>query len=280
MDLKPDEIYARLYDASVPDWPGEVDFYLELARHAKDQDQAVLEVACGTGRVGLRLAQAGAQVTGVDISAPMLEIARMKNHATNVSWVEGDMRDFDLNQQFGLAIIPGHSFQFMLTPYDQLRCLENVKRHLTPDGRLVVHLDHQDMDWLGSLVSGKGGVFDDKGIVLEPQSGARIRTCQAWSYRRVDQTARSEVIREQLDDQDQVLQTWRTATDLHCVFRFEMAHLFRAAGFEMEALYGDFFRNELSEDSSEMIWLARPSQPSNLTPTKFDKSQEMEHCYA
>ena len=164
MDLKPDEIYARLYDASVPDRPGEIDFYLKLARQAKDQGQAVLEVACGTGRVGLRLAQAGAQVTGVEIPAPMLEIARMKSQAKNVSWVEGDMRDFDLNQQFGLVIVPGYSFQFMLTEMDQLRCLENIKRHLTADGRLVVHLDHQDMDWLGSLVSGKGGIFHDKGV--------------------------------------------------------------------------------------------------------------------
>lgn len=256
MDLKPDEIYARLYDASVPDWPGEIDFYLELARQAKDQ--AVLEVACGTGRVGLRLAQAGAQVTGVDISAPMLEIARTKSPAANVSWVEGDMRDFDLNQQFGLVIVPGHSFQFMLTVEDQLRCLQNMKRHLTMDGRLVIHLDHQDMDWLGSLVSGKGSVFNDKGVKLDPQSSARIRTWQAWSYRRADQTARSEVVREQLDDQDHVLQTWRTATDLHCVFRFEMAHLYRRAGFEVESVYGDFLGNSLQEASSEMIWLARP----------------------
>jgi hypothetical protein len=44
---------------------------------------------------------------------------------------------------------------------------------------------------------------------------------------------------------------------LHCVFRFEMDHLLARVGFEVEAVYGDFFRHELQDDSSGMIWVAR-----------------------
>jgi hypothetical protein len=36
-------------------------------------------------------------------------------------------------------------------------------------------------------------------------------------------------------------------------------HLLHRAGFKVDALYGDFYRSEISDDSSEMIWLARPS---------------------
>jgi len=256
MILTPEELTARLYDVSVPDWPGEIDFYLELAGQAAGQ--GVLEVASGTGRVCLRLAQAGFKVTGVDISTALLEIARLKSLGlTNPCWVEGDMRYFDLNQRFGLVIVPGHAFQFMLTPEDQVLCLENIKRHLTPGGRLVVHLDHQDQKWLGELLTSKGGVFEDMGELVEPKSGARIRTWRAWTYQRSSQTARTTVVREQLNDQDQITQTWEYSTDLHCVYHFEMAHLLARAGFEVEALYGDFFRHELSEESSEMIWVVR-----------------------
>jgi hypothetical protein len=44
---------------------------------------------------------------------------------------------------------------------------------------------------------------------------------------------------------------------LHCVFRFEMEHLLARTGFEIQAMYGDFLKNKLSDNSSEMIWVAR-----------------------
>jgi len=53
------EFYAETYDTVVPDWPGEIDFYRELAAETDSEGQAVLEVACGTGRVAIRLAQDG-----------------------------------------------------------------------------------------------------------------------------------------------------------------------------------------------------------------------------
>jgi len=81
---------AQLYDASVPDWPGEIDFYRELAAEAQSNGGAVLEVACGTGRVAVRLAQDGVSVVGIDLSAAMLDVAREKSVGIrNVRWVEG-----------------------------------------------------------------------------------------------------------------------------------------------------------------------------------------------
>lgn len=53
------EFYAETFDTVVPDWPGEIAFFRELAAEATSKDQAVLEVACGTGRVAIRLAQEG-----------------------------------------------------------------------------------------------------------------------------------------------------------------------------------------------------------------------------
>ena len=45
------EFYSQTYDTSVPDWPGELDFYRELATEVKSRHATLLEVACGTGRV-------------------------------------------------------------------------------------------------------------------------------------------------------------------------------------------------------------------------------------
>lgn len=188
------EFYAQTYDVTVSDWPGEIDFYRELAAHIQATGQAVLEVACGTGRVAIRLSQEGVEVVGLDLSTAMLDVARRKSgRMSNLRWVEADMHSFDLGETFGLVIIPGHAFQNILAVSDQLACLDSIHRHLAPGGRLVVHVDRLD----------------------------------------------------------------RGPIRLHCVFPFEMEHLLARAGFAIETVYGDFYRQALGDDSSELILVSR-----------------------
>lgn len=118
-------------------------FYLERARLAGGD---ILELACGTGRVGIPLARAGFRVTGVDLSSDMLARFREKLQredeatASRVELREADMADFDLGRTFPLVIIPFRSFQ-LLTEEDQaIRCLRNVRRHLRKDGTFIVNV--------------------------------------------------------------------------------------------------------------------------------------------
>jgi ubiquinone/menaquinone biosynthesis C-methylase UbiE len=252
------QLYAELYDLSVPDWPGEMEFYRRLAAQATAAGLPVLEIACGTGRIAVRLAQDGARLVGVDHSADMLEIARRKSAGMpNLRWIEGDMRSFKLDETFGLAIIPGHSFQYMLTPQDQLACLARIRRHLTPGALLVMHLDHQDFTWLGGLSRSEDGPFVLESEIAHPLTGRLIRTYRRWSYHRLTQTASTRTFREEISETGQVLQRWDSETvHLHCAFRFEIEHLLVRAGYRVQSVYGDFLRSDLSETSSEMVWLA------------------------
>jgi len=253
------EFYAQTYDTVVPDWPGEIDFYRKLAAEAHANSQAVLEVACGTGRVAIRLAREGFEVAGLDLSSAMLDVARERSAGmSNVCWVQGDMRSFDLGETFGLAIIPGHSFQNILTAPDQFACLESIRRHLVPGGLLVVHLDHPEMDWLGGLTGDQGGIFETKQQFTHPRTGRQFRTLQAWSYEPATQTATSHKVWEELGPDGQVVDRLdRGPVRLHVVYRFEMEHLLARAGLAVTALYGDFFRQEFRDERPEMIWVAR-----------------------
>lgn len=245
-----DKRAAEIYDVSVPDWEGEIDFYRALIKETNAK--SVLEIACGTGRIATRLAQDGLHVVGVDLSPAMLDVACAKN--SNARWIEGDMRSFEAGERFDLAIIPGHSFQFMLTPADQLAALACAKRHLNAGGRLVIHLDHQDVKWLGEI----HGEFEHAKDVVHPKTGHTIQTWRAWKYERATQTASATTRWKELEANGKMLDEWETGpVYMHCVFRFEMEHLLARAGFEIEALYGDFLRSELSNESSEMIWVGR-----------------------
>ena len=253
------QFYVDTYDASVPDWPGEPDFYRSMAADAARAGGGVLELACGTGRIAVRLGREGLDVVGLDLSARMLERARKKSAGlTNLRWVEGDMRAFRLERTFALVIVPGHAFHNLTTPGDQVACLACVRRHLAPRGRLVVHLDHQDLAWLGALTSGRGGVFETAEEFTHPVSGNRVRTSRAWWCEPADQAVICQTRWEEIDADRVAIDRWlNQPVRLHCVFRFEMEHLLARESFAVEAIYGDFSRRPLTDASSDMIWVAR-----------------------
>jgi SAM-dependent methyltransferase len=260
--LTSQELYARLYDLYVRDWPGEWEFYRELAADPLIQAHGLLEIACGTGRISLRLAETGVQVTGLDLSGELLERAREKSgQRENLCWVQGDMRTFELEDGFGGVIIPGHSFQFMNTPEDQIRCLEQVRRHLVEDGILVVHVDHDDLEWLGALHKQKEPVYEKGAILIDPKTGCKFRMVHAWTLERSTQAATVHITWEEIGEDGNVVQTWEMdPMRLHYAFRFEMVHLFLRAGFAIEAVYGDFFKNPLADRSEQMVWVVKKNQ--------------------
>ena len=251
------EIDALFYDQVVNDWPGELDFYLDYARPVIARRGKILEVACGTGRVTLPLVQNGANITALDLSPAMLQIARSKSSREgDVRWVEASMRAFELGEQFDLIIVPGHSFQFMLTAEDQLTCLETMKRHLASGGILIIHLDHQDVAWLAEVSGEKAGVFSPGSEVSDPLSGHCYRSFHSWIYEPATQTAISNKYYEKLSPAGEMLERIeRGPLQLHCIFRTEMEHLLARAGLQAANLYGDFRKNSLQKTSTEMIWL-------------------------
>jgi SAM-dependent methyltransferase len=255
------EFYALTYDVSVPDWPGEIDFYRTLAAEAAARGGAVLELACGTGRVALHLLRDGVRLVGLDLSPAMLEVARQKAAAfPNARWVEADMRSFQVGETFELVIVPGHALHNLTTAEDHLACLRCAWRHLTRSGKLVMHLDHQSLSWLGELCRDKGGLFEPAEVFAHPVTGCQVRTLRAWSYEPSTQTATVQTVWEELEADGRVRRRWDSGPHrLHCFFRFEVQHLLARAGFAAEALYGDFFEGVLKDDSSEMVWVAGSS---------------------
>lgn len=255
--MRDQDLDVELYDLYVGDWPGEMDFYRVAAAKTHARGEAVLELACGTGRVAIRLAEAGVHVTGLDHSPAMLDVARFKSSGmANLDWVQADMRNFRLDRRFGLALIPGHAFQNIHTAADQLDSLACIRRHLTPGGTLIVHLDHQDLAWLGEIGKRPFETVRFGERLTHPVTGQLCRMSYAWAYERATQTAIFWNAWEILGPDDVVIERYENdPVRLHCIFRQEMEHLARRAAFEIEAVYGDFLGHDLQDDSPEMIWV-------------------------
>ena len=256
-----DAATAVRYDAAVPVMPGEVEFYLELAQQAKARGLRTLEPACGTGRIAIPLAQAGIPVVGIDASPDMLARARDRSAGlANVEWREGDMRSFDLGEQFGLVYIPVGTFQLMLETEDQLSCLRCIHRHLTPGGRLAFEVENPDLTAMADWLTSKGGTY-----VRRPQrdyvdatTGRRVLSWTSVEYHPSVQRYLQHGMREELnDDGDVVARNYGQPMEVRYFHRYEMEHLLTRSGFEIEALYGDVLKNEYRATSSDFIWVAR-----------------------
>ncbi len=130
---------GETYDLLYPGGAAGLAFWSALAETVGDP---VLELMSGTGTIAIPLAQAGYDVTGLELAEPMLAEAQRKARAAGVdiTWVHGDARAFDLGRRFRLVTLPSNSICHLLTRQDLEACLAMVARHLDPDGCFALNV--------------------------------------------------------------------------------------------------------------------------------------------
>jgi hypothetical protein len=129
-----DEAAADIYDAEPRgDELSTVALVAELARGGP-----ALELAIGTGRIALPLAARGIRVDGIDLSAAMVSKLRAKPGGEPLSITMGDFADVPVEGNYTLIYVVFNTLFNLLTQEDQVRCFENVAKHLTDDGLFVV----------------------------------------------------------------------------------------------------------------------------------------------
>jgi SAM-dependent methyltransferase len=98
----------------------------------------VLELAVGTGRVALPLAERGLEVHGVDASERMIAKLREKPGAERLTVTIGDFADVPVDGLFSLVYVVFNTFFALLSQDDQVRCFRNVAEHLADEGLFVL----------------------------------------------------------------------------------------------------------------------------------------------
>jgi SAM-dependent methyltransferase len=182
---------ARLYDAWSASVTEDVEFYVEEARASGGP---VVELACGTGRISVPIAQAGISVIGVDASAGMLEVAR-EYAATEGVVLDlrlGDLREPPVPERVPLVLIPFRSLLHMTTEHERLRALRAARELLLPGGRLVFDVfapSAEDVeDTHGRWLEREPGIFeradwdqDERTLTLSVRRGDEASTMHlAW----------------------------------------------------------------------------------------------------
>lgn len=133
---------AETYDSGPEraDTPDTVDFLAELAG-----DGPALELAIGTGRVGLKLAQRGIRVDGIEASQAMVDKLRAKPGGDRLDVTIGNYADVDVRGKYRLIFLVFNTLSNLQTQDEQVRCFQNVAAHLEDDGLFVVEAGVPDL---------------------------------------------------------------------------------------------------------------------------------------
>lgn len=132
--------YSRIYDAlySNKNYAGECALLARIFNeYAQRPIRTVLDIGCGTGGHAHLLASKGYEMTGIDISAAMLEQAMQKPAIAPIRFVQGDMRHFSLGQSFDAAIIMFSALGYQHLDTDVLSALGAASAHLQTGGILI-----------------------------------------------------------------------------------------------------------------------------------------------
>ena len=145
------ESYANYYDIIYrdKDYEAESDF-LELifSKYFSNSVRSILDLGCGTGEHALTLAERGYKIAGVDLSRKMLEIGRrkVKKRRLNIEFIQGDIRNIQLNQKFDVVISMFAVMSYQVTNQDLISTFKTAWKHLEKNGLFIFDV------WFGPAV--------------------------------------------------------------------------------------------------------------------------------
>jgi SAM-dependent methyltransferase len=216
-----------------------------------------VEWGAGTGRLAVPLAEAGFDVTGVELSERMVERGREKSGV--VRWVKGDMRSARLGRRFGLAVCAFNSFLCLSSVDDALAFLRNAREHLEPGGLLGIEVSAFSPEELVDPPGGPRLQHDFTRELPEVPEG-RLERFSFSRYDAATQLFSMRLFYELYGASGELGKRRAHDLTIRVAGRDELGLMLRLAGFEVEAVYGGFEGEPFSAGSDQLIVLARNGQ--------------------
>jgi SAM-dependent methyltransferase len=221
---------------------GELDL---LAEFLEDKRGPVIDLACGTGRLAIPLAEKGFEVTGVDIHKGMLGRAAEKAKGLPINWIRGDIRSIDLKLKSELIYMCGNSFQHFLANQDQNKLMEAVVNHLDKNGLFIFDTRFPSAE---ELLQPEQEEF---WRTITGKSGEQIKISTISKYDMISQIQHYRIIRR-----SNLEETVKNIF-LRYTYPQEMERLLERCRLEIVHVYGGWDKRPLAAGSESMVYVCR-----------------------
>jgi len=238
--------YDWEFDLICTNQRNDVHIWKELA---KEYGSPILEICCGSGRITEELIKDGHIITAIDNSNEMLEILKAK-HLPNIEILNSNMTTFELNIKFKFAFISYSSFQQLLTLEEQIKCLKNIHDHLENGGVLAMDINPR-------ICAGEDVLPRSHSYTAEyPINNS---TVTMYTSHRIDRINSVKHWRDEYLEISENGEEQRTYVEIslkECNLDY-MKLLFEKCDYEIQNIYGDFNKGEVTEDSYNLIYVVR-----------------------
>jgi SAM-dependent methyltransferase len=243
----------------------DIGFYLSIVRRFRPS--RVLELGCGTGRITLPLAAAGAElgfdVVGLDSQPQMLEkageLAREapENVRQRLTLTGGDMRTWRPDRNFDLIVIPCSSIAHVLRLDDQIEVWRRCHDNLLPDGRFIVEVNMPNMAAFADSFRTPPRTPIELDIDnLDESDGTRLIRRKTTHYVSDEQRADIRFMYEKYQH-GRAVDSFIDDFHSHVFFPRELHLLFKLTGYEVEECFGDYRGRPLRASSPMIIMVGR-----------------------
>ncbi|WP_125683292.1 class I SAM-dependent DNA methyltransferase [Levilactobacillus yonginensis] len=234
------ELYDELFDPAMYDqW---LDF---VAKRVQPQSGSVLDLACGSGRLGVLLAEQGYDVSGLDLSEEMLALAAEHAEEANVTMplMAGNMLDLSEIETYQTITCFADSFCYLPDLPAVTKAFREVHGHLAVGGKFLfdVITPHQTDD-----------VYP--GYMYNYVDDTRAFVWTSYGIEDEDHAAEHELAFFTLD---QETGQYRKVTELHHERTYELADYQTAladAGLTLQRVSADFGEHEVAADTTRWFF--------------------------
>ncbi len=246
------DLIAPFYDIEHAHFNEDVSLYTNFAELCGGP---LLELACGSGRLLVPLACEGYEVTGVDSSRSMLNLARHALEEAGVTeqctLVQENMSSVRLGQKFRLAFIALGSFGHVCTRQEQRQTLAVVRHHLNAGSKFILDISNADvryMEQLSGQVLHQGTWKRDNDTLLShfvSPSSSPTKHLLALTHFYEEHR------------QGKAVQRTVITTHLYLFEKNEVELLLEEAGFAINNVFGDYELSPFEHESPRMIFIAQ-----------------------
>lgn len=135
-----DSDFAEFYHRIAMPFSGDIPIF---QRFLLGESPDILDLACGSGRIGIALAREGAHVDGIELSPAMIKIAENElckeelDVRSRVNFQLGNICSFNMNKTYDLVVLGITSISLLLTVEDRRALFAQVKKHLKENGKFI-----------------------------------------------------------------------------------------------------------------------------------------------
>ena len=241
--------FAYLYDRLMDDVP--YDKWVELLLAAKQEYQIegsnLLDLACGTGELSVRLAEKGFAVTGADISSDMLSVAQNKaaEQGLSVFFMEQDMSQLEDLPLFNIIGIFCDSLNYLQTEEQVVKTFKGVYEYLEEGGLFL--FDVHSLYKMNHLFKNQTYALNDEDVSL-------IWLCYEGEY---PDSVEHDLSFFQLDEASQKYDRY---DELHFQRTFSVEQYsswLKSAGFSIVKIAADFNDGEIKQDAERIFFYCK-----------------------